>query len=419
MKKINLIYSLFILAFTCLVGCTVWLLTEHHPVGALYTALGALCVIVALFYLINRHFRIFRRLLLSIGDEEFSSLGFPQNAFSELFAHELNRALKQYKKREAANITLRLSYETLLDKTDTAFLMVLPDGHVDWMNKAALLSLGNIPDLNSLDALCKGFTQAVEQCKVSETFVVAFYRNDLPYNMAVSVSQLNDRRIVTLQNIHSVLEANELVAWQRLISVLTHEIMNSLTPIISLSDTLMDRIQGEGERKAIETIRRRSAGLQAFVENYRTITRVPLPVKAPFMLDVFLEQITTLFPEGTLSYAADRCHLRLMADQNQMEQVFLNLVKNAIEADAPIPIEVEAFVHPLSGNTIITVKDKGRGIPADVIDQIFIPFFSTKPSGSGIGLSLCKQIISLHGGSLSASSGPQGGTCFRISLPSA
>lgn len=417
MKRIYVVYILFLVAFAGLVVSTVWLLTAHHPVGALYAGLAALGVAVTMIWHINRDFQLFRRMLLSIGDDDFATLGFPQKKFSHPFTAELNRAFQHYKAREKENQTVRLSYEMLLDKTDTAFVIANPDTSVDWMNQAALFSVGHLARLNQLDALCPGFSHTLFQGKIGETFVVSFNRNDMQYDMAVSTNRLNEKWIITLQNIRSLLEANELIAWQRLISVLTHEIMNSLTPIISLSETLIERVSDPDCVRALDTIRRRSSGLQQFVENYRKITRVPLPVKASFPLGDLLDDVRRCFPDGTLALPDDTASMRLMADRAQLEQVLINLVKNALEADAPVPVTVEAAVHPFTNNIILTVRDKGRGIAPDVLDKIFIPFFSTKPSGSGIGLSLCKQIISLHGGTLTATSEEGQGAAFRISLP--
>lgn len=417
MKKLNLIFSLWLLAFTGLVALAVWSLVRQHPVGALYAGLAAAGTAAGFVAYINRHFRMFRRMLLSIGDNDFSSLGFPKNPFSRHYAAELNRAFDQYKKRERENQLMRLSYEMLLDKTDTAFIIAFPNGDVDWMNKAAVLSLGNLARLDTLDTLCHGFSQAILQAKPGERFVVSFLHNDAKYDMAISTTHMNDRLIVTLQNIRSLLEANELIAWQRLISVLTHEIMNSLTPIISLSDTLMERVQDPGCRQALETIRRRSSGLQTFVENYRKITRVPLPDKTTFPLSDLLADVGRCFPEGTLMWNNQTDTIRLTADRGQMEQVLINLVKNAIEAGTSLPVMVQATIHPFTNNVILTLRDTGSGIEPEVLDKIFIPFFSTKPSGSGIGLSLCKQIIALHGGVLTVTSQVGTGTSFRISLP--
>lgn len=417
MRKLNFIYASFLTGIILAAAATAWLLATKHPIGAIYTGLAAVIFSAALIALINKHFRLFRRLLLSIADEDFSSLGFPKNSFTKKFSHDLNRAFKQYKERELNNRTTLLSYEMLLDKTETAFIIAMPDGSVDWMNKAAVFSVGNIAALSGLDKLCSGFSESLAAGKPGETFVVQFSRNDTQYEMAVSTVQMNDRLIISLQNIHSVLEANELIAWQRLISVLTHEIMNSLTPIISLSDTLMERVQDEGAREALSTIRRRSTGLQTFVENYRRITRVPLPTKTTFRAADLFSDIKSYFPEGTVSFSEHNPGIRLTADRSQLEQVFINLVKNALEAESTLPISATVFIHPITGNSIITISDHGLGIAPEVLEKIFIPFFSTKPSGSGIGLSLCKQIISLHGGSITASSEEGKGTTFRISLP--
>lgn len=224
---------------------------------------------------------------------------------------------------------------------------------------------------------------------------------------------------------NAMVTETETEAWQKLIRVLTHEIMNSIAPIISLSETVTDRAtqQNEIEKEykvmlqAMQTIHRRSKGLLEFVENYRKLTHIPTPQKHIFFVSDMFNNIKGLLSNETtpISYSIKPLDLRLNADQVMIEQVLINLIKNAIEAcqntDNP-QVEVEAF-HGSKGQTII-VKDNGGGILPDVLDKIFVPFFTTKPGGSGIGLSICRQIINRHGGNISVVSDKEKGTAFTI-----
>lgn len=217
-----------------------------------------------------------------------------------------------------------------------------------------------------------------------------------------------------------VLERNEMEAWQKLIRVLTHEIMNSITPIISLSETLSEREMTEKNypvmRQGMQTIHRRSKGLLEFVENYRKLTRLPAPVRCPVSVHDLLNDLQKLFSEEFIHIEMPETNRTLQIDRTQIEQVLINLIKNAKEAcsktDAPL-IEVK-MASTLSWQCLITVQDNGGGILPEVLDKIFVPFFTTKPSGSGIGLSLCKQIMNRHGGNITVQSTVGKGSCFTL-----
>ena len=225
---------------------------------------------------------------------------------------------------------------------------------------------------------------------------------------------------------HIVTEA-ETEAWQKLIRVLTHEIMNSLAPIISLSETVTERVAEQGMteengkimQEAMESIYRRSNGLLEFVENYRKLTRIPIPEKHSFPVHDLFDHIHRLLSdETTVHYTVSPSDMRLLADRTLMEQVLINLIKNALEAttsaDNP-EIRVEATLE--NGKTMIRVSDNGKGIVPEALDRIYVPFFTTKPGGSGIGLSLSRQIVNRHDGTISVDSEPGRGSTFTIRLP--
>lgn len=165
-------------------------------------------------------------------------------------------------------------------------------------------------------------------------------------------------------------------------------------------------------------IRRRSKGLLEFVENYRKLTRIAPPVKVHISVKEFFADLKRLNPEPYIHFQLTDESLEWEADRAQMEQVFLNLLKNAREACATVSEpSIQVLAESNGKERIFIIQDNGEGILPDVLERIFIPFFTTKPSGSGIGLSLCKQIITLHGGSISATSENGQGSCFRIIFP--
>ena len=217
-----------------------------------------------------------------------------------------------------------------------------------------------------------------------------------------------------------LLERNEMEAWQKLIRVLTHEIMNSITPILSLSETLSEREVDEHSyavmQQGMRVICRRSKGLLEFVENYRKLTRLPAPVRRPVSVRELLSDLRKLYPDPFIAIRIPDEDIFLHIDRAQVEQVLINLVKNAREACAKTPepsIEV-GTASALSWRCLIYVRDNGEGILPDVQDKVFVPFFTTKPGGSGIGLSLCRQIMNRHGGNITLQSAVGQGSCFTL-----
>ena len=256
-----------------------------------------------------------------------------------------------------------------------------------------------------------------------------------------SMEDMVDELSEAMRNFRTrVLERNEMEAWQKLIRVLTHEIMNSITPIISLSETLSEREVSEKNypvmRQGMQTIYRRSKGLLEFVENYRKLTRLPAPVRRPvavrdgYDMDIIpsdlatygaeakklLQDLQKLFSEEYIRIELPETDRILQIDRTQIEQVLINLIKNAKEACSRKEhprIEVK-MLPALSWQCLITVSDNGEGILPEVQDKIFVPFFTTKPSGSGIGLSLCKQVMNRHGGNITVQSAVGKGSCFTL-----
>jgi signal transduction histidine kinase len=301
------------------------------------------------------------------------------------------------------------------------------------MNQAGMQDLCGhaIHQLDELKMLNPDFPILIDALQPGEVKVIRIYKEDLMQDMAVTVTEYATRtadlRLINLKNIRSILEENEMEAWQKLVRVLTHEIMNSITPIISLSDTMCERAiqQGMDEEsmmlQGMKTIHRRSKGLLNFVENYRKLSRLASPVLAPVKVGELLGDIQKLFPSSKVRYiykVEDECR-KLMIDRSQMEQVLINLLKNASEAceESPNPeVVVETTYQEEKYIFQLSVTDNGCGILPDVLDRIFIPFFTTKSTGSGIGLSLCKQIVTMHGGSIRVTSEIGKGSCFVVKM---
>lgn len=344
-----------------------------------------------------------------------------KNKMMNEWAEELSDTLKDFRKKLLAEEIKHQYYENLLNKVDTAVLVADAAGHIEWMNQAAIIHLGQISQLPET---------LQEVSNINDTSIIRIERNSTILEMAISYTtfstQGKEQRLISLKNIHSVLERNEMEAWQKLIRVLTHEIMNSITPIISLSETLSEReVSAHLEDKeysvmlqAMLTIHRRSKGLLEFVENYRRLTRIPTPVLSKvFVAELFMD-LKKLFPEEYIHFETPASDLHLYVDRTQIEQVLINLLKNACEAcDRRTEKEIKIKIVSTTINKAITISDNGEGILPDVMDKIFVPFFTTKTSGSGIGLSLCKQIMTLHDGSINVKSESGKGSCFILTFP--
>ena len=287
--------------------------------------------------------------------------------------------------------------QQLTENVDTALFVCATDGRIDWMNHAA----------TALSSPKKG-----EDFIPEKILQAIAHHDDVVDGCALSTVLLRidgqRRLVVALKDVSMLMQRQEMEAWQQLIRVLTHEIMNSLTPIISISETLSSSPLGGGKEgaEAFAVINRRCHALLDFVESYRQLTRIKNPEKTTFPASELFAHVTGLYPQVKTQGEG-----LLTADRAQLEQVLINLVKNACESGAT---EVQVTMN--GGE--IRVKDNGSGMSPDVIDHAFIPFFTTKPSGTGIGLALCRQIILKHGGTISVDSQEGKGTTFTITLPS-
>ena len=338
----------------------------------------------------------------------------------------------------------------LTENVDTALFVCSTDGRIDWMNHAGEKTLyglspnpspvregnfageglgerpGNLPP-HILQAIAE-HAEVVDGCALSTVMLrIDGHR----------------RLIVALKDVSMLMQRQEMEAWQQLIRVLTHEIMNSLTPIISISETMSNPLPTSprgGESSAFEVINRRCHALLDFVESYRQLTRIKAPERTTFPVADLFAHLKALFPKLITNLPSlsgegqgERLPALLYADRAQLEQVLINLIKNAYESGATeVELTAPSNSKTLSnspskgenslplregwGGSVICVRDNGCGMSPDVLEQAFIPFFTTKPNGTGIGLSLCRQIIMKHGGSITIDSEEGRGTTFTIKL---
>lgn len=336
--------------------------------------------------------------------------------------------------------------QSILQNIDVAIIAFQKDGTVEMVNKSAkvLFQIQSLKNIKQLAAVSYELVDKLLNITPGENTLVKVQMDDDLLQLAVYSTEFRIHRkeiiLATVKNIQSVLEEQETEAWQKLISVLTHEIMNSITPIASLSSTLDTMLrtikenhddgqeidsETTGEiQQAMQTIHKRSTGLLHFVNTYRNLTRIPKPnFKITKVKDLF-DNIRPLIDEDIkqsgiiVTIDVDPTDLDFSIDENLIEQVLLNIVKNASQAlDGKVTprIDIRSFKNK-RGRVTIQVSDNGQGILPDVLDKIFIPFFTTKPKGSGIGLSLSRQIMRLHGGSITANSVVNEGTTFTLTF---
>jgi signal transduction histidine kinase len=361
----------------------------------------------------------------------------PGGSFAGLHV-AMARVIEAFRAARADKEEQALYLQTVVQHVGIGLLVFQPDGEVELINNAArrLLRVPALKNLSGLEEPHPGLAQTLLELKPGDRGLVKVEAGDdqlqLLLHAAAFKQRGRDLTLVTVQDIRGELEEREIEAWQKLIRVLTHEIMNSMTPISSLAATvegLIDKGCAAAEpesladiRGALKTIQRRSEGLLHFVDGYRNLARVPKPDLKFFpAADLFAQVAQLLQPKldecgGRLETVSNPARFEVLADPALLEQVLINLVLNACEAVRGLEGPRIALSASLDerGRPVIQVRDNGRGIAPQDLDKIFVPFFSTKEGGSGIGLSLSRQIMRLHGGSISAASKPGRETVFTL-----
>ncbi len=413
-----------------------WWLYSHEFYFTAFS--GVLLQLLLVYYIYRREVTLADRMERMIDAIRYSDFTYkPVLKSSGEVIYNLNRqmdnALTYFRQKQFEGEARQQYYNSLLSTIDAGILVIDKQGVVEWSNEAVLhlLSKKRLGHVDDLVTLHPNFPDLLLSLRPGKTEVILIDQPEGCCELAVTgssfISQGKELKLVSLKNIHSVLEENEIEAWQKLIRILTHEIMNSIAPIISLSETVTERAESHGMNKkdyemmlqSMQVIHRRSKGLLGFVENYRKLTKIPVPKLEPLFAEALFSDIRNLFPDdpASLSFTLTSPRTELFVDRSQIEQVLINLIKNAKEAGTEgqiVQIHVEGTLVMLPHCYQITVSDNGRGIVPEAIDKVFIPFFTTKPNGSGIGLSLCKQIMSLHGGTISVTSSPGFGSVFTL-----
>ena len=402
---------------------------------------------INLIFFLNSTNRKIRFFFESVRNDD-SSLSFPVDSKSKTLRElylSMNRVNEEIQKLKIENRLQEQFFQILLEHIAVGIITYDDKGFIRHANSSArkLFSVEVLTHLRQIERIDQKLYQTINGIKPFERRLVAVNSEQGLIQLSLKATSFRTRDdkmvILSIQDIKNELDEKEIDSWMKLIRVLMHEIMNSITPITSLSESLYHiysnngypLLPGQVSDKNIATtlqglnvIIEQGKGLMSFVESYRKLTRVPEPEKKLFKLSDLLSRVQILYnslensKSIELSVSMKNPDIEIFADQNMISQVLLNLVKNSLEANENNPggkIQIVASVD-ITNQLEICVIDNGPGISEENLEKIFVPFFTTRPKGSGIGLSISRQIMKVHGGNLNVRSIPGKETVFCLSF---
>jgi len=424
----------------------VYFYTKNNFITTWLLAIFLVVQTYLLIYYSEQSNRRLSKFLDSIRYHDFVTT-FSSNVSGKTFEHlnaSFNEVIALFKNTRAEKEAQYNYLQTVIQHISIGIIAYRKDGEVDIVNNAIkrLFGINNLKNIHQFNSIDESITHQLLNIKAGDSILIKLLKEDEVLQLAAVATEFKKQSeeylLVSFQNIHAELEAKEIESWQNLIRVLTHEIMNSITPISSLTTTVnqmvfdddpaglkmktLDNGEMEDVKLALDTIGKRSEGLLNFVEIYRNLTRIPKPNFRHFLVaDLFqnLEQLFTLQLKEigiNCSYKILPDTLHLTADSDLIEQVMINLFLNAIQAVQQYPKPEIRLVARFNRNNhiIIEIADNGIGIKPDLLDKIFMPFFTSKKDGSGIGLSLSRQIMHMHKGSIHVKSITNKGSVFTL-----
>lgn len=420
--------------------------TDFYAVAAIIAAL-ALAHGWSVVRFVNRTNSELARFLAAVRYDDFSqtfSFGHLGETFAELRG-AFEEVMERFRDIRSARESQRRYLEALVEHIPIAILAVHGDGRVRLLNNAArkLLDATGEIVLDSLDVYGPAFQRDISQSQPGERRLTRTELDGVERQLILSTTHVTiaggAQRLISIQDIQGELDATELSAWQDMVRVLSHEIGNSITPISSLARTADDMVvelkaksadlEAASEliddiHNAIDTILRRSEGLVRFVKSYRQLTRLPAPQKRQISLASYFERLERLLASEwtdrgvTLEIGKPPAGLTVAADESLLDQAIINVARNAADAASAAEQPTVWVDVRLSdrGRPVIEVGDNGEGFEEEIAEKIFLPFFTTKPDGSGVGLSLARQVMLMHNGAISARPRKGGGALFQLSF---
>ena len=447
-RNFSILLGLRVVLLVLVLAGVVYLTVEPgYPVLRLILAGVAALQLVEIVRFVRRTNRELARFLDAIRYADFGQrfqmqeVGAGFDELGEVFTGIVERFQDLRNKQEE---TLR-HLKALMEHVPVPLLSLHQDGKLELHNNAARRLFGSmrVEQIEDLAAFGEDFQRHVQAVAPGERRLAVFQFDGLEQRFTISATEIaiasQVERLVSLQNIQSELDGVQLQAWQDLVRVLTHEIMNSITPVASLAKTATDLVDDAASKvvdypevtdelqdvkSAVETVARRSDGLMHFVQSYRQLTRLPPPNRQSLQVSEVLNSASQLVaaPWEEKAIALDVSvkpeSLALDADPEMLEQMLLNLLKNAEQAlegaDSP-RVEMRAYLNR-NGHVSLEVSDNGPGIEPEVAAKIFVPFFTTKREGSGVGLALTRQIMLSHGGTVVLGASDAGGARFTLTF---
>ena len=406
---------------------TIYVLTQtHFWLVSFWLLLALIIALINLVRYVERSRRELAYFLLAIKQGDFTNTYHYKKQSDLNYAfHEINTVMKALRNEKASNL---LYLQTVVEHVRVAVLCFDKDYKVQLVNKAAkeLFNRPYLTSVNSLNVVSVLIVEKIKALNSGERELIKIQIDGQLHNLSMLITtfklQGQDYKLASFQDIQNELEEQEIESWQKLIRVLTHEIKNSVIPISTLSEVILQIIKNEGDKPdlgkldsesvedligGLETIESRSKGLANFVKTYDQLTKLPLPKFANIKVIKLFTRVSNLFDPDLENRNIDlriNCpeELEVNVDPDLVDQILINLVKNAMEAlEGTTQSRIRLTgIKTETGNVQILVQDNGQGIPDEILDNIFVPFYTTKETGSGIGLSLSRQIMRLHKGNI-------------------
>lgn len=425
---------LIILSYTLLIigvsGCGIALIiTRTGVVIGCLLFLTSFFLIGALVRRLNKFNTKIKIFLDAVEDKE-NMIQFNENSTDKemnVLSHSLNHINELLARAKAESRKQEKFYYSLLEEVPNGVLAWNSEEKIMFVNSVALRLLGveQLTILRQLEQQYPTFTNYVNQENPQDPFILqSIHKKQLSLSLNRMKLDAETITLLAIKDISNELSEKENESWSKLTRVLTHEIMNTIAPVVSLSQTLLLRPEtDEKVTRGLNIIREQSERLMEFTESYRHLSYLPDPVKKHFSLTALLHNLGMLLQsdfEGAgirFTLRSTPPDIRMMGDEKQLSQVFLNLLKNSMQSLEGEKNGEIAIMLEITGKLHIRITDNGKGIPPELQEKIFVPFFTTKAEGMGIGLSLCRQIIKKHGGSFYLQESRKGKTTFAIELP--